>query len=277
VAGVSKEIQASVILGNSMHKTSCGFSLVELSIVLVVIGLLVGGILSAQSLIRNAEIRNTVSELSRYQDAYSNFRKKYQSVPGDMSDATSIWGIRAGSTGNDDSCRRAPGIYTGTCNGNGDNMVDETSGVDLNTVFERYLFWQHLALSGMIEGRFTGATADSSPVTRAVGYNLPKSPLGNNIGLEPVWIYGPQTGHSQLFDGSYSVNVLTYYGNGLTPEEAWGIDTKIDDGAPASGAVFNLKASSTWSPNCTTSDVVATAQYNLTLKTKACNIWLMLQ
>jgi prepilin-type N-terminal cleavage/methylation domain-containing protein len=270
-------MEASVILGNSMHKTSYGFSLVELSIVLAVIGLLVGGVLSAQSLIRSAEIRNTVGELSRYQDAYGNFRKKYQSVPGDMSDATSIWEIRAGSTGNDDSCRRAPGIYTGTCNGNGDNMIDETGGNNLNTVFERYLFWQHLALSGMIDGRFTGATADSSPLTRAVGFNLPKSALGNNNGLEPVWLSGSISSNPQFFDGSYNVNVLVFTNNGLTPEEAWSIDTKIDDGVPATGAVFSLKASSTWSPNCTTSDVVATAQYNLTLKSKACNVWMELQ
>jgi prepilin-type N-terminal cleavage/methylation domain-containing protein len=254
-----------------MSTSRHGFSLVELSIVLVIIGLLVGGVLSAQSLIRSAEMRNTVGELSRYQEAYGNFRKKYQSVPGDMSDATRIWGIRAGSTGNDNACRRATGIYTGTCNGNGDNMIDETSGVNPNTIFERYLFWQHLALSGMIEGRFTGATADSSPATRAVGINIPKS------SFEPMWEFGPRSGDPQLFDGNYNINMITPINGGLTPEESWGIDTKIDDGAPASGAVWNLKSSSTWAPNCTTSDVVTTAQYNLTLKSKACGLFMTLQ
>ena len=74
------------------QKTShiSAFSLVELSIVLVILGLLVGGVLSGQSLIRAAELRSVTTEYSRYTTAISSFRDKYFALPGDMSNATSF-------------------------------------------------------------------------------------------------------------------------------------------------------------------------------------------
>ena len=68
------------------------FSLVELSIVLVILGLLTGGILSGQSLIRAAELRSVTTEYSRYTAATYSFRDKYFALPGDMSNAESFWG-----------------------------------------------------------------------------------------------------------------------------------------------------------------------------------------
>src|SRR5438552_4058186 len=79
------------------------FSLVELSIVLVILGLLVGGILSGQSLIRAAELRSVTTEFSRYLAAVQSFKDKYFALPGDMANATAFWGI-AGGTGSDATC-----------------------------------------------------------------------------------------------------------------------------------------------------------------------------
>ncbi|MFN7611184.1 MAG: type II secretion system protein, partial [bacterium] len=59
-----------------------GFSLIELAIVLVILGLLVGGIMSGQSLIRAAELRSVTSDLSRYESAVYTFRDKYSDLPG---------------------------------------------------------------------------------------------------------------------------------------------------------------------------------------------------
>ena len=68
------------------------FSLVELSIVLVILGLLTGGILTGQNLIRAAELRSVVTEFQTYQTAVMTFRDKYFALPGDMTNATDFWG-----------------------------------------------------------------------------------------------------------------------------------------------------------------------------------------
>ena len=69
-----------------------GFSLVELSIVLVILGLLTGGILAGQSLIRASELRAATAEYQRYATSIQSFRDKYMALPGDMTNATRFWG-----------------------------------------------------------------------------------------------------------------------------------------------------------------------------------------
>src|SRR5438477_2747635 len=61
-----------------------GFTLIELSIVLVIIGLIVGGILVGQDLIKAAEIRATVGQVEKYNSAVNTFRSKYNGIPGDI-------------------------------------------------------------------------------------------------------------------------------------------------------------------------------------------------
>ncbi|MFM9890490.1 MAG: type II secretion system protein, partial [Rickettsiales bacterium] len=82
-----------------MNSLRYGFSLVELSIVLVILGLLTGGILSGQSLIRAAELRSVSTEYNRYVTAVQTFRDKYFALPGDMTNAQSFWGSSANCPG----------------------------------------------------------------------------------------------------------------------------------------------------------------------------------
>src|SRR5271155_2823005 len=65
-----------------------GFTLIELSIVLVIIGLIVGGVLVGQDLIRAAEVRATIAQIEKYNTAVNTFRGKYNALPGDMNAAT---------------------------------------------------------------------------------------------------------------------------------------------------------------------------------------------
>ena len=70
-----------------------GFSLVELSIVLVILGLLTGGILAGQNLIRAAELRSVTTQFQNYHAAVMTFRDKYFALPGDMANAEDFWGL----------------------------------------------------------------------------------------------------------------------------------------------------------------------------------------
>lgn len=244
-----------------------GFTLVELAIVLTILGLITGSILMGQSLVRSAEIRKVISDLQRFSSANDNFRKKYGSIAGDFPTATDVWGIRSGSTGSDATCRNNKGNYTGTCNGNGDNYIDITNGLG----FERFLFWQHLALSGMIEGQFTGASNDATAFGRGSGINAPVTPLGSSFFLEVLYISTPTAADAHYFAAPYNANVLVFADRPLTPPEMYRIDSKIDDGMPATGGMLSLKGSSSWAPNCADGDSL-TAQYNVSNMSKACSI-----
>jgi len=238
------------------------FSLVELSIVLVILGLLTGGILAGQSLIRAAELRSISTEFSRYIAATQTFRDKYFAIPGDMSNATSFWGKAAG-TGIDSACADFASTSPATCNGNGDGRIGNAP-----EVFEEMRYWQHLANAGLIEGRYTGTY--TSGAGYAFGVNTPQSKLSPATWYP--WHFGNLAATTSDFGGSFG-NVLeigAWDGGATTPpvlrpDEAWNIDVKTDDGAPATGKTIAGKG--TTARPCTSnanniSD--ANATYNLT-------------
>ena len=140
------------------------FSLVELSIVLVILGLLTGGILTGQSLIRASELRSVTTEYQRYITATQTFRDKYFALPGDMNNATRFWG--------DDNAACAdaaiPNGTPGTCNGNGNGGL-EWAGA--SATGERFQFWKHLSLAGVIEGTYSGLAGSN-----ASGLRVPTFP-----------------------------------------------------------------------------------------------------
>jgi len=250
------------------------FSLVELSIVLVILGLLVGGVLAGRSLIRASELRSAIAESQRFIAATHAFRDKYTGLPGDLSNAESFWGQLA--SGNS-ACYN--GIATGlpTCNGDGNGYVDTFS----TRSYERYRFWHHLVNAGLVEGSYSGtwdATTGSSWTLNTTNSPASKLPKG-------VWGVMPTTYVSGTFADVFmpanSLNYLCLTLNGggcsgsslariLVPEEAWNIDTKLDDGRPALGKVTtgnNFR----WS-TCSTTNA-SDSLYVLTTTSEACPLY----
>lgn len=244
------------------------FSLVELSIVLVILGLLTGGILAGQSLIRAAELRSVNADVMRYRSAIYSFRDKYFALPGDMANATRFWGTLAG-TGSDATCQDTAATGLPTCNGGGDGRVT-TSVV---THDERFRSWQHLANAGLVEGSYTGKTAGASGTyTMLVGSNVPSSKLRNSF--FDISYEVPDGTVNNFAASKLNTNSINIYGSGsnylsdIKPEEAWSIDTKMDDGNPVYGSVVSTLSVGTH-PGCTTA-TDATAQYNIQASANRC-------
>lgn len=249
-----------------------GFSLVELSIVLVILGLLTGGILAGQSLIRASELRAVTTEYNRHVTAIQTFRDKYFALPGDMTNAEKFWGTLAVA---DTDCLTNDSTDARTCNGDGDGNIE------LLTVRSRehLRMWQQLANAGLIEGKYRGNSVTIAYNYDAVpGENVPRSKLGqagwavmarSDVPVHNGWylqIFQPNSNHWMEF-GNQSTNALL-----LTPalksEEAWNLDTKLDDGKPGSGKFTQFNNSAR--PNCVSSDVAATAEYQLSVSGNNC-------
>lgn len=220
-----------------------GFSLVELSIVLVILGLLVGGILTGQNLIRAAELRSITKEFQNFEAAVNIFKDKYFALPGDMPNATAFWGLSGNCPGT-----HSQGTTDGTtCDGDGNGSVDWSGDHLSPTRSETFRFWQHLANAGLIEGSYDGVSArTSSPYVFAFWPdNAPVSKIGSNV----VWGVFDVDGSTSRFNYddfgpySYVLGVPPSVGEWnrgamLTAEEAWNIDTKMDDGMPGRGRVL---------------------------------------
>lgn len=219
------------------------FSLVELSIVLVILGLLTGGILAGQSLIKAAQLRGVSNEYTRYVTAMNSFKDKYFMLPGDLNTATSFWGTDAGGCPGTSATTTTPGVLT--CNGDGDGNINESA----TTSNEIYRAWQHLANAALIEGSYTGVTNHAAvPSALSVSIttpNIPTSRLPNGY-WQPMFRSTHDVSSISHFEGSLGTTLI--YGTGssgrtafLNPEDSWNIDTKLDDGKPGTGRVVSGK------------------------------------
>jgi prepilin-type N-terminal cleavage/methylation domain-containing protein len=135
-----------------------GFTLVEVAIVLVIVGLLLGGILKGQEMITQARIKNVANDFNGVTAAYFSYQDRYKAVPGDDINAGTRWGAGFAGAVQGSGNGSVGGVYDAT-------PAAPTAGDDAG---ESLNFWWHTRLAGFIPGPTTGAGAYSQP-TNAVG------------------------------------------------------------------------------------------------------------
>ena len=250
-------------------KRQHAFTLVELSIVLVIIGLLVGGIMAGQSLLRMSQLRGVMSDLTTYASAIQQFRTEFRALPGDLSTATSYWGT-AGGTGSDATCygTNQSTLGTSTCNGDGDATLDLTNAASAATDgTEMHLAWRHLANAGTIStAALTGRTATTGSYDVRAGTNAPRAKI-DDLTYMPATAIGCISSNATYYDGCYPLTLIfgksatTYLLAALiTPEEMYSIDKKLDDAAPGFGQVRAFKSDSTCASSSTAYVLTSTGQ-----------------
>lgn len=236
-----------------------GFTLIELAIVLVIIGLVLGGILVGKDLIRAAEMRSMFKDIDKIKAAAQTFRLKYNCLPGDCPNATQFWGTDA-------SCPSTPSNVTPkleTCNGDGDGRIGHYPGAWSYYTQEVFRFWQQLGNAELIEGKYSGTPASGDAVFGTVvsGTTVPKASFDNSIGyfvkyldksLTDSWFVRGNYGNYITVGAPYPGSSAGYIGfRSLTVQEAYAIDSKFDDGKIGMGAIRANEKMDTMDNNAT--------------------------
>jgi len=190
-----------------------GFTLVEIAIVLVIIGLLLGGILKGQEMITQAKIKNVIADFSGISAAYHGYQDRYRAIPGDDPNAATRWAVApVAVAGNGNGV--VAGAYNATCA----TATDESCQ-----------WWDHLRRAGFVSG--TGKTQPFNAVSGLIGVQT-----GNADTTTP----GPTMGGI--------VGLIVCSAN-LPDKMAIAVDTQMDDGASDKGSVRALEQTAGPNPN----------------------------
>src|SRR5216684_711379 len=188
----------------SKRSTEAGFTLVEIAIVLVIIGLLLGGILKGQEMITQARIKNIINDFNGVTVAVTSYQDRYRAIPGDDLNASARWTVQAPASGDGN------GVIKGLYNAPPGATAPATAA-------ESNLFWQHLRIAGFVPGLTTGAGSGTQPPNAASGIVGVQNAVAAGIGL----------GFTSL---------IVCFAN-LPEKVASAVDGQMDDSNPASGQV----------------------------------------
>ena len=189
-----------------------GFTLIEIAIVLVIIGLLLGGVLKGQELINTARVRAMNNTVDGITAAWFSFQDRYRAFPGDYLTAQSEVNL--------------PGKPAG---GDGNGLVDDNN--------ERARVWVHLEAAGYLTGGYT----DDSGTVVADNYACPPTTCPDN-----GFGSGMNLSYGEMVQNGVSDTHELISGRGIPIEVIAELDRKVDDGSPDSGAMQLGKAGSGW-------------------------------
>lgn len=205
-----------------MKKTQTGFTLIELAIVLVIIGLLLGGVLKGQELINSAKVKNMASDFKNIQVYIYGYQDKFRALPGDDAKASD----------------HVAGGTVATTGGTVGNAVIQGSWDSTTPTDESALFWQHVRLAGLAAG----------PTLTTDGSYFPTNADGGRIGVQSVAGFTKITGMS----GAYVI-----CSNGILGKFAKQLDVALDDGETSTGSVRATPAATTGAAAVTTASITA--------------------
>ncbi len=212
-----------------------GFTLVELAIVLVIIGLIIGGVLVGQDMIKGAEVRATAGQFEKYSAAVNTFKDKYRQIPGDFTLAQAAqFGFIA---------RTASTNATGQGDGNG--MLEGCAANATIMGCETALVWEDLSTANLIDGSFSTAYSTTAPTV--TGANIPNFLPVARMGRGNYITAYASSGYNYFQIGgisSFAVGVPTLAA-AITPQEAFNIDSKLDDGKPLTGSTVGVRGTGT--------------------------------
>ena len=246
-----------------MPRNQKGFTLVEIAIVLVIIGLLLGGILKGQELINSARVRNLADTNSGIQAAYYGFIDRYRQVPGDMVAA---------------QAQNAIGT-TITVGGNGNGQVEAGSWAEASAL------WTHLSLAGFIQGSYPGGATDAATYLAAGADPLaPINAFNGTMLLGRGQDYSTDDGTN--FAGPANTNATRLHlimGDNIPVDVARELDVKVDDQRPSTGSLRmtgqGTGTTVTWgvvsestSTNCVDATGTGFAIYDIANDAQNCNL-----
>jgi prepilin-type N-terminal cleavage/methylation domain-containing protein len=198
-----------------------GFTLVEIAIVLVIIGLLLGGILKGQEMITQAKIKNAIADFSGISAAYYGYQDRYRAIPGDDSGAATRWTTPTAATAGNGN-----GIVAGTYN---------NAGAVCTAAVEACSWWDHLRRAGFVAGN---------------GVLQPTNAFAGQIGVQT----GDGAGATSL--GGFSGLIIC--SANIPDKVAIAMDTQMDDGLIDTGTVRGQLQSA---PNPSVQAAAATTAY----------------
>ncbi len=199
---------------------------------MVFIGLLVAGILVGVTIINAASVRATVAQYEKYTAAVNTFVNKYGGLPGDLKN-----GISKGAVYDNRLCPAA-GCTSGAQGlGDGNGVIEHSILVDPSfSEGEPLLFWQQLSVANLVDGYYgsdltTSATPNAGLNQAMLSRYVPPSKLGRST----YWKVHSNSGQNYYMLSGIGAGLT--FERVITPEEAYTIDSKIDDGRPNIGNV----------------------------------------